>query len=291
MKWQLTIILYLSFPWTVVAAESVSEADEDRSWSGHFETDEGTITSLKYAQRVSRMARHYASRGTGNRILQSGGVSDAFCAQVLRAYFDGCTCQANGDEEIILDCKDYCTKCLPAIDACVTNSFRLLFQNFEPTFSRIEQRQYGEESSNKTLRIEQFFVLGTSFCSTFIDNEQCDSCTLLPSTSACEDGSIQDCRNVVGINAVINTCEVGSLPFTNPFAPQVNREFILIPCSTSILAPPPTRPPTNPPVQSPVWNFPPKKVVPLDTKVQDKAKLFHSELDSIRGKLHRRIRS
>jgi hypothetical protein len=208
---------------------------------------------------------------------------DFFCGLIMEGglFPEGCVCGAHEPTgELQLVCDEFCEFCLDDEDFCVVYSLysRLNLVGFTPTFNQIREDQRGADSSQKILRLEQTFGANGQLdsCKTFINDEECDSCTLI---DECQEGAIHDCRNIAGIDAVVNVCNIEqlqNLPLNHPFATQAYEDVQFAACLEG-------QGPEEPD------ELIPKKQVPLDSSKDDTSKIFN-EFDIARGGLNRRLK-
>lgn len=232
------------------------------------------------------------------RNLQS--FANNVCSVALGSYGEGCTCTVQViPPRATLVCDDkFCELCLGGcVDFCVEYSMtidlvpRIPFgvnQPFVVTRSRIEERQFGRDSSQYTNVLDFYYDNNEEFqrCDGFVNGVKCRGCSLDVDPSSLNEGCFTvDCGNtgIAFLANPVNFCDESTLfnlPLSHPFAAQSRQSqlgFELCLDPDSIPDPPPC---TN--------GLPPKKTRPPETKSKDK--LFASPFDQGRGGLQRHLK-
>ncbi len=273
---------------------------------------------LSFALRVNASLVEIFDFQSVNRRLKDErrDLQGAVCASILAAFafFDGCTCELQVLRNTAeINCDNKCRACSSTEDVCVVGSFDIFFSITNSELERVILRveHSGADSSQSTLKLE-LIEGATPSCKTFIDNTQCNSCTLNTPTidlfGNCI-AAVHDCRNL-GFSSV-NGCNLDALetlPSTNPFSVLTNDllfplENCLaqvpapapVPVPAPVRAPAPVPAPIRAPAPAPVPvptplspAIPPKKTPPQD-KEKDQLKL--SNFDTGRGGLKRKLKS
>jgi hypothetical protein len=207
---------------------------------------------------------------------------DEICADILSVnfpedIFSTCDCgDGSTSGEFDVTCGGVCQGCLD--DLCVVHSIISRFAIVDgfgwfPLSIRYQSALTGVDGSNNVLVLEQTFdgedILAVPGCATFINNQQCDSCTF---EDDCEGGARHDCRNIEGVDSVV--CSADDIPPGSVILPLGPSIFSLEGC---LLA---------------GDEIPPKKDIPDDDSSTSKetSKLFN-DFDADRGELDRELRA
>jgi hypothetical protein len=228
-------------------------------------------TMLVHPQERARQRRTKVSR--------NAQTVDEICDDILSVnfaedIFSTCDCgEGSTSGEIEVTCDGICQSCLD--DLCVVHSILSRFAMVDgfgwfPLSYRYQAALTGVDGSSNVLVLEQTFdsgdILAASGCATFINNQQCDSCTF---EDDCEGGVRHDCRNIEGVDSLV--CRADDIPPGS----------VILPLGPSILS-----------LQGCLLaddEIPPKKDIPDDPS-KDASKLFNA-FDANRGGLDRKARA
>lgn len=215
----------------------------------------------------------------------------------------GCSCRSVGRRGLILiqvDCNNWCSVCQnPNRALCATFSYVIQYteipgiKDLYASYVRFTTIPSGIASSRSELVRDRIFQPDgvVAWCNTLINGTACTRCNVRYPSSAVTGGGggtrsgepcyEHDCRNIPGVNSIVDTCttDLRALPTTHPLAVIREDLFDVRTCGTNgtLVSPTP----------SPVPIIPPKKSLPVDPTKDSRPKMFVLN-EGERGNLHHR---